>query len=169
MSIIMTIVSVSICSGIAIYIKYHSPHIAYVRNEYLIENFDGMKEAQKAFDVKFQGQRNYLDSLGVIYKTAQAAYASSKDKTTETNLRQMQAQLIQYNNYYKAITDEEDKKMTEQVLNQVNGYIKEYGDKNGYDLIEGTTNGGNILYGSTSMDITEELLKAINRMYKGKK
>jgi outer membrane protein len=154
---------------IAVYSLMTHPRICYVRNQYVVENFEGMKDAQKLFDQKFKDQRNFLDSLQISYKTAQMNYSTSRDKTTEEQLKKIQSQLMQYNNYYKNITDEADKKMTEQVLNQINDYIKEYGDKKGYDMIVGTTSGGNLLYGTPKLDQSEELLKEINRSYKGKK
>jgi outer membrane protein len=151
------------------YFFLYRTKVCYVRNQYVVENFDGMKDAHKAFDIKFKEQRNFLDSLQLLYKTAQMNYTATKDKITENKLRKAQSDLIQYNGYYKNITNEADQKMTEEVLGQVNEYIKEYGDKNGYDMIIGTTSSGNLLYATPKLDKSEELLHAINLLYRGKK
>jgi outer membrane protein len=55
--------------------------------------------------------------------------------------------------------------MTEGVLNQVNSFIEEYSKNKGYDLVIGTTTSGNLLYAREYMDITDEVLKALNENY----
>jgi outer membrane protein len=155
-------------------IKKSENHIYYVRNQYLVENFQGMKDAEIDFNERFKREKNFLDSLQLMYKTMGMTYNSpgleaEQKKNLEKNLSMLQNQLTQYSQYYKNITDEADKKMTDQVLNQVNAYVKEYGEKKGCDIIIGTTTSGNILYGKKELDITDDLLKEIDEMYKGKK
>ena len=50
--------------------------------------------------------------------------------------------------------------------NQIDAFIKIYAKENGFDLIVGTTSSGNVLYGADGIDVTEELLKALNEQYK---
>jgi outer membrane protein len=61
---------------------------------------------------------------------------------------------------------EEEQKMTQTVLNEVNDYLKEYGEKHNYTFILGATGVGNIVYAKKSRDITEEILNGLNKLYK---
>ena len=46
--------------------------------------------------------------------------------------------------------------------------IREYGKKKGYSLIIGANDSGNLLYGSESKDITNDVLEYLNQQYKNK-
>jgi len=77
----------------------------------------------------------------------------------------------QINGYQEAIQkkiQEEDKKVTQTVINDINDYIKEYGKSHSYKIIFGASGGGNIMYADESTDLTEEVLKGLNAEY-GKK
>ena len=74
----------------------------------------------------------------------------------------------QINGYQEAIQkkiQEEDKKVTQTVINDINDYIKEYGKNHGYKIIFGASGGGNIMYADESTDLTEEILKGLNEEY----
>jgi len=73
-------------------------------------------------------------------------------------------------NYQQAIQkqiQEEDKKTTQTVINDINDYIKEYGKKKGYKIIFGASGGGNIMYASEGADLTQDVLKGLNADYEG--
>jgi len=54
---------------------------------------------------------------------------------------------------------------TEQVMNQLNQYIKEYGEKRGYDYIYGADGSGSLLYANQDNDISDEIIEYINLSY----
>src|SRR5690606_17687182 len=77
----------------------------------------------------------------------------------------------QINNYQQAIQkqiQEEDKKATQTVVNDINDYVKEYGENNGYKLIFGASGSGNIMYASEGADLTDDILKGLNKEFDGK-
>jgi len=53
------------------------------------------------------------------------------------------------------------------VINQVNSFIKEYGTQHNYNIIFGTTQGGNIVYAVDALNITDDVLKSLNEKHKG--
>ncbi|MBI4646903.1 MAG: OmpH family outer membrane protein [Bacteroidia bacterium] len=75
--------------------------------------------------------------------------------------------IIKYTQTINNNAKEEENKMLEGVLNQINSFSEEYGKTNGYDLVFGTTLSGSILYGCPARDITDEILEALNNRYKG--
>jgi outer membrane protein len=83
-------------------------------------------------------------------------------------LGQQQQQFLQYQQAIDEKIQEEDSKMMQEVLNQVNSFVESYALQNDYDLILGTTMSGNVLFGDKSLDITDALLAELNSHYKGK-
>ena len=149
------------------------PRIAYVRSAELVSSYTGMKEARSLYQEKMNKWKSNIDTLQKDYQQAinkynmEAASLSAREKQErETYLRKQEDNLRQYAGTLEQKAAEEDQKMTEGVLNQINSYVKEYGEKQGYDLILGITRDGNILYGKEAIDITEEALKGLNESYK---
>ncbi len=58
-------------------------------------------------------------------------------------------------------------KAEEQILNQLNQYVRDYGVKNGYSFIYGADGTGTIMYGDKATDITEQVKVYVNEKYKG--
>ncbi len=147
-------------------------HIAFVRSQDLVYGYDGMKEAHEKFKANTNQLQANLDTLKADYQRTVDNYNaeewSEEEKQKQQTLLQKQEQNIRQ--YAKAIEQrmqEEDEKITQAVLNQINSFIEEYGKEKGYTLILGTTVSGNILYGNEAEDITDDLLKALNKNYAG--
>lgn len=133
--------------------------LAYVQSETLITEYKGMQEARQIFQQKqLQWQAN-LDTLKADYRRKEIA------KAPAAQLQAMAQNIQQYAASIEQLAREEDPKMTQAVLEQINVFVEEYGQEHGYDLILGTTNAGSLLYGKEELDITEELLEALNHHY----
>jgi outer membrane protein len=61
--------------------------------------------------------------------------------------------------------EEKDLEITQKVLNQINSFVKVYAQKNGYKLIIGTTEDGNLMYADETLDITDDVLSELNIKY----
>ena len=51
-------------------------------------------------------------------------------------------------------------------MSQINSFVKQYAEQEGYDIILGTTQSGSLLYANNALDITEEIVEALNQYYK---
>jgi outer membrane protein len=74
----------------------------------------------------------------------------------------------QINNFREANLERIGKKraqMMDGVYQKINVYLDEYGKSHHYDLILGTVQGGSILYGSSGVDITDDIIKGLNKRY----
>lgn len=56
---------------------------------------------------------------------------------------------------------------TEQIWQQINQYVEEFGKENGYTYIHGADGGGSVMYADESKNLTTQLTKYINNKYKG--
>jgi outer membrane protein len=151
------------------------PKLAYVRSHDLISRFKGTIDAKEEFEIKRRQMLSNVDSLELQYNHSREIYFQLKPKPNhlqqveyEKELRTQEQRLKQYRSVIEDKIEEEDGKMMEAVLGQINSHIEEYAKANGHDLILGTTLSGNLLYGKENLDITEELLRELNLKYSGK-
>lgn len=161
-------------AGLVIWVKLTSVKIAYVRSSELVNGYLGMKEARNTYELKLQLWQANVDTLKLDYQRALNKYNNEltnlsieEKKLRVSYLQKQESNLIQYSEIIKQKAKQEDEKMTQGVLNQVNSFVQEYAVQHGYDIVLGTTLSGSILYGIETIDITDELLKALNKVYKG--
>ena len=148
--------------------------LVYVDASKLLNQYQGMIDARKTYQGKATVWQSNIDTLTSEVQHALKQYQAEKTSLTikeraltEELIKTKQRQLV---NYQKAIGEQaqqEDAKMTQQVVDQINGFLKEYGKKNGYTIIIAATEFGNVAYADEGLDITEEVLKELNRLYAG--
>ncbi|MFT6637661.1 MAG: outer membrane protein [Flavobacterium sp.] len=159
-------------SVLAIYFAKSSSELVYVDVNKLIEGYSRTKIAKAEFDKKATTLKANVDSLVTNWQKELQAYEKERASLSPKEL-QLKQELLgskqqQVNGYQEAIQkqiQEEDKKVTQTVINDINDYIKEYGKRKGYKIIFGASGGGNIMYASESSDLTEEVLKGLNAEY----
>ena len=175
-TVIFVFIGLLLVAGLCFtFVKILTPKIVYVKSGDLITKFEGMKEAKDEYKQKMSKWQANIDTLESDYRRSISNYQlnmdkySSAQKTEKENTIKKQADNIkQYAMVLEEKAKEEDQKMTQSVLTQVNTFVEEYGEKNGYDIILGLTNYGNVMYGTKSKDITEVVLADMNKWYKGK-
>lgn len=159
-------------SLIAVYWAKSSSELVYVDVNKLIMGYEKTKSAKAEFDKKANLMKANVDSLVSNWQKELKAYEKERTTLTPKELKLKQELLgnkqQQINGYQEAIQkkiQEEDKKVTQTVINDINDYIKEYGKNHGYKIIFGASGGGNIMYADESTDLTEEILKGLNEEY----
>lgn len=157
-------------------LKKASNKTAYVQMDKLVYDFKGMKEATDKYGKKMEKWNKEADSLQTILKNlySKIKLDSVSDKaalkTDWIKFVNYKQAYEQYAQQLQASAGEEDSKMTVGVINQLNEYIKTYGEQNGYAIILcNQPNQPAIGYALESMDITKELLQYANLKYEGGK
>ncbi|MBS1914306.1 MAG: OmpH family outer membrane protein [Bacteroidetes bacterium] len=159
------------CAGM-LFCGNHRMKIGFVRTSELVYGFSGMKEAHDLFEKKRLSGQALLDSLNGDYQRSLSGYTARKASLNAAQQKEGQQFLVKQEQNLEAqradlegrIRDE-DQRMTQGVLSQINSLTQEYGKEHGYDLILATTQSGNILYGDEAIDLTKELLAVLNRRY----
>lgn len=175
LSVLCAAALVIACAGLAIGIialGSGGPKVAYVRSADLIYGYAGMKEAQTSFKQKTELWRSNVDTLTSAFESAVNAYNSEARQLSDNERRSREAELRERETgmarYAQAIQEKvrtEDQEMTNAVLGQINSFIEDYGRRNGYDVILGTTQEGNLLYGLEALDVTADVLQELNAAY----
>ena len=148
----------------------------YVDVNKLLDGYKRTKIVKAQFEEKAKTLNANVDSLMTDWQNELKAYEKERSKMTKKEL-ELKQQLLgnkqqQINNYQQAIQkqiQEEDKKSTQTVINDINDYIKEYGKKNNHKIIFGASGGGNIMYADDVTDLTQDVLNGLNAEFEGTK
>lgn len=144
--------------------------IAFVRSQTVLEKYHAMDEAKSVYEKKIQDWQEPLETLQKRYDEISSELKDTKEGEGKNKLI-AEASRIEYSlgEQQKALEEKaktENERLTRGVLDQVNSFIKEYAEKNGYQIVFGVTLSGNILYGNDAIDITSEIIDGLNKAYK---
>ena len=168
-------ISAILISLISVYYAKSSSELVYVDVNKLITGYSKTKVAKAEFEKKATLMKANVDSLITNWQNELKDYEKERTSLSPSELKLKQELLgskeQQINGYQEAVQkkiQEEDKKVTQTVINDINDYIKQYGKDNNYKIIFGASGGGNIMYADESTDLTEEILKGLNAEYEKK-
>ncbi len=171
---IIYIVLIILSIGFTAWVKRSVPKIAYIKTEVVLENYEGMKDASKQFEQKRTEWKAALDTVSNElrleinnYILDSASYTKTEKRDKKEKIRRLRQNLHVLNRKIKENAEGLDVEMTMEVLEQVNTYLKQYGEEHGYDMIFGTMDEGTIVYGIPPLDVTNEVLTGLNKYYLG--
>ena len=163
-SLIISFLAIALVVGYAIYIQFNTKRVAYVKTAIVFNDFK-MKKALEAEYKKVENLRKVqLDSmmliLNMIHKEKDF---KGKNEFLDYKTQEYKAKQQEFEESNIALTE----KYNEQIWNQLNQYIKDYGDKNSYDFIYGSSGDGNLMYAADRNDITQDVTNYVNVKYEG--
>lgn len=165
-----------VISCISFFNAQKSSELVFVDVNKLLEGYKRTKVVRAEFTKKATTLKANVDSLVKGWQKELKDYEKNRSKYSKKEL-ELKQQLLgnkqqQINNYQQAIqkqVQEEDKKSTQTVINDINDYVKEFGKKNDYKIIFGASGSGNIMFAAEGTDLTEKVLEGLNAEYEGKK
>ena len=170
---ILTFVAL-LLTGVLFYLHFSTKStIAYIDTIKLLDKYQGMTDAKKIVEQKNKVLQGNIDTLGSElensikkYEKDRVSMTANEIKLTEELLRNKQQQFMQYRDATTAKQKENENKITGEVINKLNEYIKRYGEKNNFQVILGGNASGTVLYTKSAIDITEEIIQGVNEEYK---
>lgn len=147
--------------------------VMYVDNSQLLNDYQEKKDIETLLQKKIDKYNRKRDSISRIFQVEaqqfeQQAQSLGKDVAQRKYNELMQkSQMIQQSlmQEEQGIQNESRSQM-DSLLSKVKKFVKEYGKEKGYDYILGANDGGSVLYGEESKNITKEVVKALNEKYK---
>ena len=143
--------------------------IVFIDTPRLVANYQGMIAAKTAYKEKVADWSANIDTLQKEVQTITAEYESQQAKLSEEEkflhrelIKTKQEQLLQYRKAIESKAQQEDQQMTQEVITEINAFIKAYGERNNLDIVIGATQMGNVAYAKEYLDITDELLTELN-------
>ena len=137
---------------------------AYVLNQKIFDEFQGTKDLQKKLRKTEDAQKFMFDSLSLDLKLL----AGKTDANSKALYVQKQAYAQKL--YSELYTKNREMVSSHEVelWKQINQYTGEYGKKNGYKYIFGTSGDGSLMYADSTNNITTDLIQFINQRYADK-
>ena len=151
-----------------------SSGIAYVNVDSIIFKFDMFYDRRDDLMDKQQKAEAELNSKAGQYEKSARDYQEKVNKGLVTRataaemeqaLLQQQQELVNLRDNLQANLLEEEQVMNRQILEYITSFLEENKSEYNYQYILGKSFGGQVLYGDTSLDITQKVLDAINKKY----
>lgn len=171
------IATISLCLSLAlvIWVLIYRDKKAYVNTGIIMEKYQGMIDARKKYEEQSHVWQANIDTMGnelqaslKKYEKDQAGMTARERGLAEDLLKNKQQQMMQYQQALKNQAQQEQSKLSDGAIKQINAYLERYGKDNHYTIIFGTTS-GNIVYADKSIDLTDVVLEGLNKEYNGKK
>jgi outer membrane protein len=152
--------------------------IVYVNIDSVIFNLDLFKDRRNELMTKQKNAEAELNSKGSAYEKGVKDYQDKVNKglITRATATQMEQGLIQQQQELVSLRDklqsnlmEEEQVMNRQVLEYITKFIEENKTQYDYQFILGKSFGGPVLYSNSSLDLTQQLLAALNKKYQSDK
>ena len=152
-----------------------SDELVYVDVNQLVEGYNRTEIERTKFEEKaIQFQAN-VDSLLSNWQAELMNYEKERSKMSKKEielkkelLASKQEQITAYQQAIQKKISEEDFKSKQTVINDINDYIKEYGQEHNYKVIFGASGSGNIMYADEVTDLTQEILEGLNAEFSTK-
>ena len=168
-SLLLSVInSVIILSFIVYTLVFNNQKIVYVDSAQLLNGYKGMQDARKAYEVKAKTWKANIDTLTQDVQKQIMIYEKSVGTMTVKERSLSQELIKTKQRTLNTQAQQEDGKMTGEVVSQVNAYLKKYGEKHSYKIIIAATQYGNLAYADEGLDITKDVLEGLNNEYAGK-
>jgi outer membrane protein len=144
-----------------------------------VDNVKLMDEYQEKIDIeeKYQNQSEALgkrrDSISQAFQMEAQEFQEQAKGLSQEKAQEQYGSLQQRGQMIGQQLQQEEQQLQLQgqtemdsLINKVRTEIKKYGKDKGYTFILGGGNGGSVLYGQESKDLTEEIVKLLNENYK---
>jgi outer membrane protein len=148
--------------------------IGYVDNGKLINEYQSKKDVEAKFQLKEDAFRKKFDSIDNAFQIEVQKFQASANKMSQSKAQKKYQELGQQ----KQINDQQKQVEAQQfqqafqteidtIIVAVKNFVKDYGKKNGYTYILGTSDAAaTVLYGTDENDLTQTILDALNKEYK---
>ena len=144
--------------------------IGFVDNGTLINDYQKKKDLEAKFELKEQAFRKKFDSIENAFQIEAQKFQMEANRMAQTSAQQKYQELTQQ----RQIIDQQKQVEAQQFQQEfqteidtlivaVKKFVKEYGKKNGYTYILGTSDAAaTVLYGTKENDLTKTILDDLN-------
>lgn len=153
--------------------------IAYINVDSLLLHYQFAKEANESLIKKQEDSRLKINTMarelqvemGDFQRKLENNAFLSRDRAQQeqTRLQKKQQDLQELDGNLSKQLVQVQQKMSEQLRDTINTFIKEYNKDHKYQMIISNTSSDNILYADKSYDITAEVTKLLNDRFAAKK
>ncbi len=151
------------------------PLVAYVNSDTLLKYYDFFKdksaeldEKQKKLEAEFQNRAKGLENEVANFQRTANNMTISQARAIEEDLMKKRQNLMQYQQNLAGELQQAQAEVSDELYENVSKYLEDRGKKNEYNLVLTYTKNSGVLYADDSLDITQQVIKELNEVYKNK-
>lgn len=155
--VILSIVAFIALVALSSFLALNAPNSkkqGFVYTKKVFDNYHGKKELEQKLSSLKENHKKELESLNI-------------QLINDENNQQLFKSLQETSQHFQLKEEELSQKYTNNIWKQINQYMMEYGNENGYDFIFGASGDGNLMFANDANDISEEFILYINSKYEG--
>ncbi|MGQ0829857.1 MAG: OmpH family outer membrane protein [Bacteroidota bacterium] len=155
--------------GWNIYQDVTSPKSGYILITEVYSGFEMKKEMEKKYLQAANARDKLLDCLALEVKVLGGKIERDQQKNEETikQFENKRQEFFQRKQTYEEDNNALSKQYDQEILTQLNQYVKDFGEQQGYTYIHGNDGNGSLMYAQEARNITKEVIEFINNKYKG--
>ncbi len=170
LTLILSIVAILVSSYAIYESNSKNLKVAYVDTAVLLNKYEGMQKVKETMEKRKIEWRANLDTLSSELDKERKKLMDDKEKISQRE-RQLTEELItrkitELQQYQQAINQkaqEEESKLNAEVSQKINKVITEFANDEGFDVILGATQVGNLAFAKEELDVTEDILKRLQQ------
>ncbi|WP_140936586.1 OmpH family outer membrane protein [Sphingobacterium lumbrici] len=151
--------------------------IVYINSDSLSEKYDYFKDIRAKLESKVKKAQSDLQSKGQAFQREVAEYqqkantmSASERQATEEKLARKQDELGRLDQNASSAIAQDEATEFNNVYNSITEYLKRHAEENGYTLVlTYSKSNPTVLFADSKLEITNEVIEALNKEYKTKK
>ncbi|MEI8086777.1 MAG: OmpH family outer membrane protein [Paludibacter sp.] len=153
--------------------------IAYVNIDSLLLNYQFAKDANESLIKKQEASRLTVNTRARQLQGEMAEFQKKLENNAFLSRERAEQEQLRLQNKQKELQEMDGKlsqqlmqvqqKMSEELRDTINAFMKEYNKDNKYEMIISNTSSDNILYAAKGYDITKDVTKMLNERCADKK
>src|SRR5690606_31313172 len=147
--------------------------IAFVDNVKLMDTYKEKLDIEAKFKTKSEAFSKKRDSISQAFQMEAQEFQSRAQKLAQAKAQEEYGQLQQRSQFIGQQLQQEEQQLQMQgqiemdsLVSKIKREIKTYGKAKGYAYILSGGDGGSVLYGTETNNITDEIVKILNDNYK---
>lgn len=151
--------------------------IVYVNSDSLLENYEYFKEVRTLLEEKAKKAQDDLQARSLAFQREVADYqqkaptmSAADRQSTEERLARKQDELARHQQNAGTSFAQDEADENEKLYTKITQYLKEHAKENGYRFVlTYSQSNPTVLYADESLEITKEVIDALNEAYKKEK
>lgn len=154
--------------------KQVAGRIVFVNTDTLLNQYDYYKDVAKASENKrfrletdiANKAKNFQNKVAFFQqKVQQGGMTQEQGQTAQAQLQQEEQTIMAFRDKAAQDLGKEEAKHTEEILNNIQDFLKTFNAGDKYDMVIGYSKGGGVLYAKEDLDITKSVLEGLNKKY----
>lgn len=147
--------------------------IVYVNSDSLLENYEYFKEIRASLEAKAKKAQQDLQARSLAFQREVAEYqqkaptmSAADRQNTEERLARKQDELAKHQQNAGASFAQDEAEENEKLYTRITEYLRQHAQEKGYKFVLTYSKASpSVLYADESLEITKEVLQALNAAY----